>query len=1135
MKETLRRPLKEVRRKIQLERLLRGAAFLVVFVLLASTLSAYLLAENNFSDRSVLLSRLILGLGILLIGIRFVLVPLLRLPSMSRIARFLEERYPDLADRLSTAVEIDSPTFEVHPAIRSLIQHDAGRSLRKIDRPRFFWPQLSTIALSGFVLSTVVLSFLFLVGPEVYRYSLGKLLGGWGDDGVPPLYQVLVSPGTVTVGERTDLKIRAETIGFEASAATLMARYQGNPQWEPTKMLAESEMAGFSFLFFDIREPIDYYVESEGIRSETFRISISDFPRVDRLELTLEFPGYTGLSPVTLEDEGDIRALKGTLAHLKVFSNQPVDHGSIAFENSDDIPLTPLGEKEFEASFEITRDDFYRVQFSGIGSAVHPASDDFLIEALEDQEPLVSFNYPGRDKRVTNIEEVFTELKAEDDYGIRSLNLHFSVNGGSYEKLPLPLGGKPDKTTTSHTFYLEEYDLLPGDFISYYGEASDSVTSSTTDIFFLEVQPYEREYTQSQMEGSAAGGQQGLELSRQQKQIVVATFSLTQEKERLSPEELKENSQTLALVQQRLAQQVTAIKDRIERRGVASTSSRFQKMSEYMSEALVHMQPAEESLNAIAPEKALPEEQKALQQLLRSEALFNEMQIAMSRNSGGQGASPEELADLVDLELDRTKNQYETLQQNRENQQDQSLDEALEKLKQLAKRQEQQAERKQRAMQGGSGTPPTNGEMVDEVERLARELARLSRERRDQRLNEISRQLNRAAREMKQANTTGQSGQESSLMNRQAAERLQKAAEELLQQRESQVREALDRLKDDSQRLVQEQKEVIRGLHELERLTQRPPGPQPGELPRVTDEYYDRLRQLYWQKQELREALQELEGDLHQSARRLRGNEPETARRLKEAALGIRDERLPDKMQEGADLMANGLVNLARHREEGVEEELSQLAQDIRAAERTLGSSNQESSEEKLRSALNETGELVDRLESLSERIQTGNASPGSEGAQEGRQPGENQSQQAQSGRGSPAEGDNQQPSGFAGGSGSTGINPRQAGREWQERLREATRLQERLRDEPGFGPTTSQLLRRMRQLDINRLMNDPDEIARLKEAVIDGFLQLELEINRTLQGQETGLRPVDQDEIPAEFREQVEEYYRRLSSRRPE
>ena len=61
--------------------------------------------------------------------------------------------------------------------------------------------------------------------------------------------------------------------------------------------------------------------------------------------------------------------------------------------------------------------------------------------------------------------------------------------------------------------------------------------------------------------------------------------------------------------------------------------------------------------NALAPE------QRALQSLLRAEAMFRNIQVAFgqrgSQGMGGQG-SQRDLERMLDLELDKNKNQYET-------------------------------------------------------------------------------------------------------------------------------------------------------------------------------------------------------------------------------------------------------------------------------------------------------------------------------------------------------------------------------------------------------------------------------------------------------------------------------------------
>lgn len=1165
MRKLLDKALKETRNKIVLERLLKGVAIVLAFILIGLPVATYLMAQNNFSDTAIFWSRIVLGAGFVLFLWRFLIRPLFLAPSKVRVARFLEERNPELQDRLSTAVEIGSMSSDIHPAIRKLIERDAFDKLKEVSKPRFFWPRVSLASLVTGVVTSALLLTLYFGGPAEFHFGIGKLLGTWLDKTDQHLYHIIVVPGNTTVGERADVEIRAQLNGFESESVGLNVRYANQVQWEETRMVGQPDSGDFSFQLYDIRDPVDYFVEAEGIRSDTFRIEVSEIPRVIGFKVVLDFPDYTGISDSVLEDETFISALKGTQVRLEMESDQPSPMGLIKFENREDLEFSSEGGTSFVASFEVSDDDYFRIHLANSEGVLNPASDEFIIEALDDQSPVVSFSYPGRDRRVTNIEEVFTEVRAEDDHGLGSLKIHYSVNGGATEDITLSLNRGAKQVTTSHTFYLEEFDLIPGDFVSYWAEGRDAVSSATTDIFFFEVEPFDREYYQAQSAPSGGGAmQQGLELSRQQKQIVVATFSLIQEEDAYTSEEFTENSQTLALVQQRLAAQAQTIIDRIERRGAAASDPRFGEMVEYMKQAVEHMSPAELALNQAKLDEALPEAQKALQQLLRAEALFNEMQVSMSQNSGQGSASPEELADLVDLELDRTKNQYETLQQNQQAQQDRALDDAVEKLKELARRQEQQLERQMKGTQSGSsGGQASQQQMIDQIEELARQLARLSRQKQEQQLDQISRELNRAARDMRRAASSGQSEQQSQQMAQRALERMKRAQEALTQQRESQVQEEFSQLKQRAERIVEEQDRIMGEMSEMG-------DPQPGEQG-ISEDYLRKLRSLFWEKQDLQRDLQGLETDLHQSARRLEGEEPEAAEKLKEAGHAIRDNRLPEKMQESTDRMANGLMNMALRREEEVGQELQSLMNRIEDAERSLGAPGRETPEEKLRQALNEAGRLAEKLESFKraveqgQRGEEGSQPPGQEGQmpnpsgetsenrseqasaqasqEQGSQPGRQFGQQSgsQSGESSSEQSSSQSASGSggqteqAGSPGSyanSGINPSQVGREWKERVREASELRRLLESNPKLAREAANLARQMQQLDVQRVFDDVEELARLKAQVIDGLHQLELEINQTLQEEnESYLRPVNEDQIPPEFRERVEDYYRRLSA----
>ena len=1131
--------VRKTRRKIQFERLLKGVALTGGVVLAVSLVASYVLAQNNFSDTTILWSRILGGLVCLSALFKFVLWPLVRIPSASAVARFLEERNPHLKDRLATAIESLQGPSSIHPVVRSLLLRDASRELVSTDKPILLYPQSSLISLLGFGVTGALFLALLLSGPVAYQYGLDKLLG-WAELDQPGLYSISVEPGNTRMVRHADLEIKAILEGFTSDEVLLVAKYESQPSWERARMRPDTEGPGLRFLFFDVRERIDYFVEADGIRSEVFAVDVSEAPGIQELEVHLRFPRHTGLSDAVQKDEGDIRALSGTEVRLQIRSDQPVQAGTLKFEESENIPLQLSEADLLEGTFRVERDDFYRIHLRNLESVWNAASDEYIVVSLVDQPPSVTLSRPGRDMKVTNLEEVFVEAEAEDDYGIRDVRLLFSVNGEPEESVTLEIGRYPRNITTSTTFYLEDFNLLPGDFISYYARARDARSEAVSDIYFLEVLPYDREYSQSQQ--SPGGGPEGedLRLAKFQKEIIAATFNIVRDRQKLTPGELEKDIQTVAQMQEQLRQQAVTIKERIQRRGAATDTPEFKQMVIYLTEAVAHMGDAHEQLKDLNPAAALPPEQKAYQRLLRSEALFKEIQIAMSDGGPSGSSSAEDLADLVDLKLDRTKNQYETLQQDRVAQRQQELDDLAERLKEMARRQQQEMERQRRqGMQSsGNGQGASQQEFIEELEEMARRLEKLSRQQRDQQLNDISRELKQAARDLRQ----GQDGnaQNNQMKLRQALERMQKAQETLERQRQSDVRSGIEQLAEQANRLREEQQEVVEELQDLERRE---------KAGQKDQEWYQDAGRLAREKGGLQEDVLRLESALHQMARRIEPEEPQAAKQLKGAGLSVRDNRVAEKMQEGTDLLLRQWTMMARRREEGVGEHLSELAAEIKKAHDVLGTEAPASGQERSEEALKRLGDLVENLESLRQRASQGQPREQQQGQESSSEQGSRGQGEAQTQQGRGEQSQEGQQEGRQDGQGgilgaqrpagqaaslanSTGINPQQIGREWEERTQDAEKISELLRKiDPRRARDIARLAREMRQRDASRIFNDPEEILLLRSQIIDGLKELELDLYQELGRSEPDrLRLAFEEEIPPEYRSKVEEYYRKLA-----
>jgi hypothetical protein len=133
-------------------------------------------------------------------------------------------------------------------------------------------------------------------------------------------------------------------------------------------------------------------------------------------------------------------------------------------------------------------------------------SEDYFIATDKPQPPQISIDRPRGDYRANPIEEVTLAVKAAAQFGLRDVHLHYSVNGGTEREISLLDKPGAKSADGSHTVPLEDFKLVPGDVVSVYASARDGHAEAQTDMSFIQVEPFEREFSQSQQSGGDGGG-----------------------------------------------------------------------------------------------------------------------------------------------------------------------------------------------------------------------------------------------------------------------------------------------------------------------------------------------------------------------------------------------------------------------------------------------------------------------------------------------------------------------------------------------------------------------------------------------------------------------------------------------------
>jgi len=1150
--------LRQVRRRFKSIASIRGLALWLGFSLLAVAAAVTAVDYWNYGQRVLVVARwtslLVIGLSLAWLVVR----PLARRISDIRIARTIEERYPQLQDRLVTATELISPAgrnSRRHPFLPLLLR-DAARQSRVVNPGEIFnrrEPLQSVLASSGLVLLFILLQ---LLGPSYFQYATLKLYAdGWWPQAAP-LYRIEVSPGDIRIRKGSDQTVTASLEGFEAEQVHLFFRYARSGSWKSQAMTAEAGANRYGFSFVDVAEPIGYYVQAGNIRSEAYELSVMETARVRQIDLTYRFPGYTGLPRRTEKNGGDIEALRGTRVEVTAHLNREPDSARILLGDGTSIPMRKAEGPAVTGEIEVSGDSTYRIQLTEDWTGEKVDSHAYAITAFRDQPPQVAWTRPGRDRQATALEEVLTEARADDDFGLRSLELHYALNGAPTAKIDLFKpggGGSPRSLSATHTFFLEEFELQPGDFVSYFARASDALATTTSDIYFLEVRPFGKQYQQRQSGARRGGGSGDMDslLSRRQKQILVATWGLIRDRERLDKEEYRNSLRLVGDLQLKLQQRTQSLADRVQRRALTGLDQDIRKFSENLVQAVQAMTPAHQSLSQRDPDEAVPHQQRALQYLMRAETFYKEVQVA---RGGAQGRTTwaQELESLFELELDKLKNQYEVQQQAGSSDSRRQMDEATRKLRELARRQQQiNQDRRRRMLEGaarqfrgaeGSG----QGMLQAEAEKLARRLERLSREMERPTLREVSQRLQQAASEMQKLR--GNAGSQAENRGLQALSRIREAGSVLDRQRRTDLDSELGRLRNQARDLVRQQSHIQSELEGLKAGVAREDPIEP---------LLEQRRRILKDKTNLQQSLREMEGRLASTAKQADLQQPEASRRLRAAGQSIRNRGLHEQMAQSRQLLQMGLLDLAGQDEERIQRALSEVGDQVaEAAEATRTDPVKPSAEERLSRALMQAGDLLSSLESLKRRIADLQARSGADraGGPSGTSPGKSRESnrppglQPQSQAGRSAGGESWEQRRTSRGRGHAAVNfgdqelpspttltPRQArqfDKEFRHRLGEARDLGRSLAGDTDLAAQVKSMVKRMEQMKSLRFLHDPQELERLRGRVIERLRQLEFDLSLKVRqlGGDDPIHLVKDEDAPPTYRKQVEDYYKALA-----
>ncbi|MCL2626382.1 MAG: DUF4175 family protein [Cystobacterineae bacterium] len=200
-------------------------------------------------------------------------------------------------------------------------------------------------------------------------------------------------------------------------------------------------------------------------------------PIAGEFRLRYAFPSYTGLPErVVHNSNGEVNTLQGTTVEWEAKADRKVQQARLVI-NGTPLPLEVYPNRMLRGRWVASTSGSYQIQFLSQGKTTAQSPPiPLLVE--RDNPPHVRLLSP-ESPLVLPPEENHTLLRfeADDDYGLNSLELRYSVDNQTVETLPLPLS-QTRFVQADFLWDLGPLALLPGQTVYYTLVAKDNDTEA---------------------------------------------------------------------------------------------------------------------------------------------------------------------------------------------------------------------------------------------------------------------------------------------------------------------------------------------------------------------------------------------------------------------------------------------------------------------------------------------------------------------------------------------------------------------------------------------------------------------------------------------------------------------------------
>ncbi len=330
--------------------------------------------------------------------------------SFEESSKIIGNHFPEVSDKLINILQLNQQTNESDLLLASIDQKSATLQTIPFTKAIDFSKNKKYLKYVFIPIFIWLISFLSGANGALTK-SLERVVN-YKTAFLPPApFSFTILTNSLKVIQGNDLKVEVKTTGRLIPDEV---KIHFNNQQYFTQNLGNGT---FSFVFLDVKEQVEFFLEANSVQSQDFQIDVIDAPTINKVSLYLNYPTYLGKKNETIQNFGSLIIPEGTTILWKAMTSKTDE---VAFiENQKRNNFKQISSDNFEYSRKVNSPIYYQISSSNNFLKAYENLQ-FFVDVISDEIPQISVT--------SNIDTISRGLaqfagQISDDYGLKMLQL----------------------------------------------------------------------------------------------------------------------------------------------------------------------------------------------------------------------------------------------------------------------------------------------------------------------------------------------------------------------------------------------------------------------------------------------------------------------------------------------------------------------------------------------------------------------------------------------------------------------------------------------------------------------------------------------------------------------------------------